>query len=56
MLDVLQEYKHRNKEDVLYECVKERLHTSLNTYSTELEETSKYLMNRKEESVVRRLR
>ena len=46
---------HRNREDIIYEAVSKRLDKSLQSYNDELEDSLKYLKNRKPDRLMRKL-
>lgn len=47
--------RHRNRNDVFYDCVEKRLQKSLNTYEKEITETYNFLTRRNEYRMMRKI-
>lgn len=54
LLDDLSKH-HRPKGDVIYEAISKRLDKSLQTYNDDLNDSFKYLQNRKPDNLMRKL-
>lgn len=54
LLNELSNY-HRSKGDVIYIAISKRLDKSLQSYNEELEDSFKYLQNRKPDNLMRKL-
>lgn len=46
---------HRSKPDIIYDCINNRLNKSLESYSSELNDSFEYLARRKPEKIMRKL-